>query len=131
MRIKKDNALAGIDMILAIMAVTIFSGLIISLMHNNVMENVKLKKETLAMIYLTQTFENIGIEDYNNVTQSNISNLVPTEAMEDYEVEMIVATDLDDVANNENIMKKVIVTMSYEIDNKIYSCSMQRMKVKE
>lgn len=131
MRIKKEKGLAGIDMIIAIIAITIFSTLIISLMYNNVVENIKLKRETLATIYLTETFENIGIESYENVTESNINNLVPQEAINSYQVEMTVTTDFGDVTNNEDIMKKITVKMSYVIGDKSYSCSMQRMKIKE
>ena len=131
MKVKKDNGLVGVDMIIAIIAITIFSTLIVSLMYKNVVENVKLKKETLAMIYITEIFENIGIEMYDNVTEDNISSLVPEEALKNYEVEITVTSDLDGVANNEQIMKKVTIKMSYEVDNKTYSCSMQRMKIKE
>ena len=118
-------------LIIAIIAITIFSTLIVSLMYKNVVENVKLKKETLAMIYITEIFENIGIEMYDNVTEDNISSLVPEEALKNYEVEITVTNDLNGVANNEQIMKKVTIKMSYEVDNKTYSCSMQRMKIKE
>lgn len=131
MKIKKDKGLVGVDIIIAIIAITIFSTLIISLMYNNVIENVKLKRETLAMIYLTETFENIGIESYDNIIESNINNLVPKGARDSYQVEMTVTSDFDDVANNENIMKKITVKMSYEVGNKTYSCSMERMKIKE
>ena len=131
MKIKKDKGLVGVDIIIAIIAITIFSTLIISLMYNNVIENVKLKRETLAMIYLTETFENIGIESYDNIIESNINNLVPKGARDSYQVEMTVTSDFDDVANNENIMKKITVKMSYEVGNKTYSFSMERMKIKE
>lgn len=131
MKVKKDNGLVGVDMIIAIIAITIFSTLIVSLMYKNVVENVKLKKETLAMIYITEIFENIGIEMYDNVTEDNSSSLVPEEALKNYEVEITVTNDLNGVANNEQIMKKVTIKMSYEVDNKTYSCSMQRMKIKE
>ena len=131
MKVKKDNGLVGVDMIIAIIAITIFSTLIVSLMYNNAIENVKLKKETLAMIYITETFENIEIESYDNVTEDNISILVPEEAFNIYEVELNITNELDDVQSNEDIMKKIILKLSYEIDNKTYSCSMQRMKIKE
>ena len=131
MKIKKDSGLVGVDMVIAIIAITILSTLIVSLMYNNVIENVKLKKETLAMIYITETFENIGIESYTNVTEDNINDLVPEDAINNYQVEMTVTTDFDDITNNEYIMKKVTLKLSYEVANKTYSCSMERIKIKE
>jgi len=131
MKIRNNKGLAGVDIIIAIISVMIFSILIISIMYSNVMENVKLKKETLAMIYITEAFENIGIETYDNITEENINNLVPEEARNNYNIEMTVTNEFDDVTNNEYIMKKITLKLSYEIANKTYSCSMERMKIKE
>lgn len=131
MKIKKNNGFVGVDAIISIIAIMIFSTIIVSLMSHNVIENVKLKKETLATIYISETFERIGIEDYDNVTLDNINNLVPTEALENYDVEMNIETEFEDINNNENIMKKITIKMSYEIRGKKYSRSMERIKVKE
>ena len=140
---KKESGLAGIDVVIAIVALMIFSGLIFSMMYSNVMENVKLKKETLAMIYMTEMFENIGIEDYSNLENGDyqdignnnydytIENIVPKEAQTEFKVDILITDELENVESNENIMKKIIVTLTYEINNKNYICSMERMKVKE
>ena len=131
MKIKKENGIAGVDMIIAIIALTIFSALIISLIYNNVIENVKLKQEALAMIYITEIFENIGIANYEEITEENINTLVPEQIRNSFKVIMNVTTDFEDVENNEGIMKKIEVELSYDITNKTYSYSMQRMKIKE
>ena len=68
MKTRGDRGLATVDMIIAIIAIMIFSSLIVSMMYSNVMENVKLKKETLAMIYMTEIFENVGRENYSNLS---------------------------------------------------------------
>lgn len=143
MKIKKNSGVAGVDIIIAIIAVTIFSTLIISMMYSNVMENVKLKKETLAMIYITEIFENVGIENYNNLPignyenikvnnyHENIEKLVSEDISNDYKVDIVITNELEDVENNEDIMKKVVVTLTYNINDKNYICSMERMKIKE
>ena len=127
----RHRGFVAIDAIISIIAIMIFSTLILSLMYNNAMENLKLKKETLAMIYITETFENIGRENYDNVTIENIDNLVPKDALENYEVEMDITTDLDNCKNNENILKKIQNKMSYSINSRTYSYIMERMKIKE
>ena len=131
MKFKKNNGLAGIDMIIATIAISIFSTLIVSMIYNNVLENVKLKKETMAMIYSTEIFENIAIESYDNVTQENSSNFIPEKVLKGYTVNLNISTDLDDVNYNQNIIKKIVLTLSYEVGNKTYTCTMQRMKIKE
>lgn len=141
MEIKKNSGLAGIDMVIAIIAIAIFSTLIISMMYSNVLENVKLKKETLAMIYITEIFENVGIQDYDvydylgltqnykQITEPNV--LVPQEIIDNYTVEMKVITQVEGETYTEDILKNIGVKLTYEIGDKTYSCTMERRKIKE
>jgi len=143
MKIKKEKGIAGIDIIIALIAVIIFSTIIAFLIYTNVTENVKLKKETLAIIGITEIFENVGIQDYenldigsyedigNNVYSDNIENLVPQDIINMYKVDIIITNEFENVENNEDIMKKIVVTLTYNIQDKEYICSMERMKTKE
>ena len=115
-------------MIISITAITIFSAFILSLMVNNSMENLKIARETMAMIYITEVFEKVGIADYDAVLEENKDDFIPQEALENYKVEMKV----ENIENQEqDILKKVSVTLTYEITNKTYSYSMERLKSKE
>jgi len=131
MKIKENSGMVGVDMVIAIIAVMIFSTLIITMISNIIMQNVKLKKDTLAIIYLTEIFENVAIEPYGNITQNKINNLVPQAAKDNYTVTMKVTTNFSDISNYQNIMKKVEATLTYQLEGKTYSCYMQRMKIKE
>jgi len=138
---RKQNGLAGMDVIIAIIVIIIFSGLIISLMYNNVIQNVKLKKETLAMIYLTEISENIGIQDYDHENYSLIGTeyteiieenvFVPKKVIDSYKVEMAVITEFEGITDNEDILKKVQIKLTYKVGNKAYICSMERIKIRE
>ena len=77
MKIKKNKGFVTLDVIISIMAIMIFSVLIFSMMTNNFLENLKVRKETLSTIYITEIFESIGIATYDEITQENISNLIP------------------------------------------------------
>ena len=131
MSVKKDNALVGIDTIIAIIAIFIFSTLIVSLIYNNSIENIKLKQENLAMIYLTETFENIAIADYNDVTMEKMNNYIPTDAIENNFNINIELKELDNIIQEQEIIKKIVGTISYQIADKKYSYTMERMKIKE
>lgn len=127
---KKDKALAGIDMIIAIIVVIIFSTLILSLITNNALENVKTAKESMAMIYITEIFENIAIEKYENVTEDNINKFIPEQALLDnYRVEMKIEENINEIP--EDIIKKVTITLFYKINEKEYQYSMERLKIRE
>lgn len=131
MKKKKESGIVVIDAVIATMAIMAFSILILSLIRNNIMENVKLKKETLAMIYITEIFENIAIEDYVNITEENISALVPEIVRNSYEVDLKVEDNFAEIIDAENIIKKITIKLSFEVNGKNYNCSMQRMKIKE
>lgn len=135
MKIRSKKGLAGVDMVIAIMAVMLFSTILISLIYYNTVENVKVTKETLAMIYITEIFENIGIEeDFEKITEENIiEDLVPNKVKDSYDVEITVSDDFEEVPENQEnkIIKKITAKLTYEVGNKLYSCSMERLKVKE
>lgn len=128
-----NKGFVGIDMTVAIVAIIVFSGLIITLMYNNYLENIKIKKEALATIYLTQIFENIAIADYQDVTQANIDNFIPADLEENnYNVQLTITSNLElpDI-ENQDILKKVNAVISYQIANKQYQYTMERIKIKE
>lgn len=125
---KNQKGFVGVDMAVTIIAIVTFSTLIISLMYNNFWENLKLKKEALAMVYITETFENIGKANYDEVQQENITNFLPNEAKEYYTATAKV--ELND-NESEKIIKKVTLTLSYKVGNKTYNVTMERLKAKE
>lgn len=137
MKTKTKDGYVGIDMAIAIVSVIVFSGLIFSLMYYNALENVKLRKQALATIYLTETMENIAIEDYENITQENIQNqsisLVPTDMdTQKYNIDIEVnPLVLSPEKQDENIAKKVKATITYTVQDKTYQYSMERTKAKE
>lgn len=124
---KNQNGFVGVDMAITIIAIVTFSTLIISLMYNNFLENAKIKKEALAMVYITETFENVGMAQFDEVTQESIENLLPEDAKKYYTVNSSVNL----LENDEQIIKKISVTLSYDVGNKTYNVTMDRLKAKE
>lgn len=130
MNIKRNSGLTGIDMSIAVIAIIIFTTLIITLMSNNAIESVKIAKETMAMIYTTEIFENIGIEDFDEVIVENKDIFIPEEVNKNYEVNLEIEDEFEDL-EAQNMLKKINLTLKYEIGNKTYSCSAERLKAKE
>lgn len=136
---KKNNGFVGVDMVIAILAIITFSTFIISSMYNNFLENLKIKKEALATIYLTEVLENVGIINFDDLTQENIDNgvikVVPSEIENyNYTMKIDVLTDdlsLSDAQKQTGIVKKVKATISYTAGNKNYQYIMERAKIKE
>lgn len=124
---KKENGIAGVDIIIAIIAVMIFSTLILTLITNNAKESVKSAKETIAMIYMTEFFENISIAGYDEITQDNINKFIPEGVEGNYQVQINVE---DNIYGDEDIIKKIQLTLTYEINNRTYEYSMEKLKVR-
>ena len=125
--LKSESGIVTTDVVLSIIAIMIFSVLFISLMYNNSIENIKLKQEGLAIADITETFENIGIADYTDVTNENADSFIPEDVQNhaikiDLEITQI---------GEEDILKKITATASYKMANKVYEFSMERMKIKE
>lgn len=123
---KKNNALAGIDIVIAVVAIIIFSTLILSLITTNVTGNVKVARETIATIYMTEIFEKIGLADYDDVTEDENNEFISENVLGDYEVEFSVTQ----YPKEEDILKIVKLTLKYEIGGKTYECSMERLKAR-
>ena len=136
MNLRNSKGFVGVDMTLAIVAVIIFSILIIALISNNLIENLKVNKKALATIYLTETLENIGIAKYEDITKDKIEhiaqNLIPKDSVEKgytIKIELDESTSFG-AEQTEDIVKKVKVTISYSVGNKKYEHYMERLKAK-
>lgn len=127
---KNQNALAGVDIIIALVAIIIFSTLILSLITTNVSENIKIAKETIAIIYMTEIFEKIGIADYDDVSKAKKDDFISSNVSGDYEVEFEV-TEHKKAGEDYGIMKKIKLALKYKIGDKTYECSMERLKARE
>lgn len=130
---KKQGGLTGIDVTIAIVAITLFTGLILSLMYNVKNQNYIKACSITSDLYLTETLENIGIADFDNVVSASSeegSEIIPD--LPDVFYETISVENLSQIdINKEDIIKKVTVTISYNIGNRKYEKSIQRLKVKD
>ena len=103
-------------------------------MYNVKQQNLKQVYKQASNIYLTETLENIGIADYEDIietTSENNSELIPDLPSMFYEKIEVESIKNEENPNKEDIIKKVTVTISYTIGNKNYETVAQRLKIKE
>ena len=132
MKAKNNKGFIGIDIIISIIAIVLFSSLILALILNNSLKNVKLAKEAQATIYLTQTLENIGINEYINVSEydndnKNYNNCIPNDLKNGYKITI----DEPKKISEKDIIQKITAHIEYSIGNKTYKQTMLRTKIKE
>ena len=128
---KTNKGLAGVDMIIAIIVIVIFATLILTLMGNNAIENAKITKETMAIIYITEIFDKVAIADYEDIIQEKTNDLIPQDALKNYKIDIAIENNSEELEKQEDIIKKIKVTLTYNVGNKNYTTSMERYKIKE
>ena len=133
MSIKNNKGYVATDMAVAIIGIIVFSGLIISLMYNNFLTNAKVKKETIAVIYLTEIMENVRIATYEqvpldeeeekdrNLYKEKIEKLKPEELREGGKFKDAYKVDIKinvEEGIETDIIRKINATISYTVRNK-------------
>lgn len=129
--IKNSKGFTQTDIVVAVVAIIFFTTLIVALMTNVKVQSAKLKGKLLADIYLIEALENVGILQYDYVTEENKNLIFPK--MTDVFTPQLSISKLTDEDNtkDEDVIKKVEVKITYQIGNKTYEETAQRLKVKE
>ena len=129
--IKNSKGFTQTDIAVAVVAIIFFTTLIVALMTNVKVQSTKLKGKLLANIYLTEALENVGILQYDYVTEENKNLIFPK--MTDVFTPQLSISKLTDEDNtkDEDVIKKVEVKITYQIGNKTYEETAKRLKVKE
>ncbi len=125
--LKNNKGITGIDSVIALVAIMIFSSTVFALMYNVRNENLKMSYKLLSNIYLVETLENIGIEKYENINNDNLE-VFPNKMSDKFEKSIEVNNFKD---KEEDIIKKVKVSIKYKIGDKTYEETAERLKIKE
>ena len=128
--IKDNKGFTQTDIVISIIAVMLFTTIILSVMINVKNSNAKLKAKSIANIYMKEILENIGIAQYEDVTEENKSKFIP-EMTKAFETQINVTKVSDEDSKKEDEIKKVEVKITYKIGNKTYEENAKRLKVKE
>ena len=135
LNIKGNNGITGIDLVVAIIIITIFIGLLTSLMVGLYKQATDIQKSANAMSYATQILEKVDEKTFEEVKDlnfvENLKNSGEITIPEGYTVTYEVS-DLPDVASEVNeVMQKVKVRIDYKILNEEKSMFLMKLKIKE
>lgn len=130
MKTNCNKGFTSTDIIISIIAIMLFSSLIVSLILNNALKNVKLYKEAEATIYLTETFEQIGMANYTTVSEysNQYDGCIPQEAASRG---YIITINKPESLGEKDIIQKITADIEYSIGDKTYKQTMIRTKIKE
>ena len=125
--ISNNKGITGIDLTIGIIVLSIFSGVIISLMVNTYCTVVEIRKSANAMAYATIILEKVDEKSFEKVNDSFVSYLEAlgeVDISDDYKVEFSTET-------LEDSFKKAIITVRYDVNGEEKSITINKLKVKE
>ncbi len=130
--IKSNKGFTMQDLVIATLIITLFVGLISSLMYAVYNLNIRTNLSSQMATYAVQILEDIDKISYDEVS----SDLAETYKSKfsipaGFDVNIEVSNYGEGIENVQDIIKVVNLTISYELTNDTQQFSVQRLKIKE
>lgn len=134
-RYKREEGVTIIDLVIAIIIMSVFVGVITSLMTGIYKQSLEVQISSNAMSYATIILEKIDEKSFEEVQNPNfVENLKASGEVtipEEYTIKLNVENP-DNVSEEvSDVIKKATVTVNYKIRNEEKSISISKLKVKE
>lgn len=131
---KKKNTLldnkgvTGIDLAISLIIIAIFSGVIAMLMANMYRTSIEIQKSANAMAYATIVLEKVDEKSFEEIEDDFVEKLKSSgEFSMDDSYSINFSTDILE----ENLFKKIVVKINYEIGGEQKSITINKLKIKE
>ena len=128
MKILDNKGVTGIDLTLSIIILSVFSGLIITLMASIRNNSIEIQKSANAMAYATIVLEKVDEKSFNEIDE-NFVNALKTNGEIDVANDYAINFSTDVL--EENLIKKVVVKVVYDINGEQKSITINKLKIKE
>ena len=128
MKILDNKGVTGIDLTISIVVLSIFSGLIITLMSSIYKNSIEIQKSANAMAYATIVLEKVDEKSFNEIDE-NFVNALKTNGEIDIANDYAINFSTDVL--EENLIKKVVVKVVYDINGEQKSITISKLKIKE
>lgn len=133
--IKNETGITGIDLVIAIIIMSIFIGIITTLMTNIYRQSLEVQASSYAMAYATVILEKVDEKSFEEVQNPNfIEELKESGEItmpDDYKITLDISNPDNVTQDVASVIKKATVTVSYNVNNKEQSMSISKLKVKE
>lgn len=123
-----NKGVTGIDLTIAIIVLSIFAGLIATLMSSIYKNSIEIQKSANAMAYATIVLEKVDEKSFNEIDENFVTKLINNGEV-DIDSNYTINLSTEDL--EEDLLKKVIVQVSYEINGEQKSMIINKLKIKE
>lgn len=131
---KKKNTLldnkgvTGVDLAISLIIIAIFSGVIAMLMANMYRTSIEIQRSANAMAYATIVLEKVDEKSFEEIEDDFVEKLKSSgEFSMDDSYSINFSTDILE----ENLFKKIVVKINYEIGGEQKSITINKLKIKE
>lgn len=138
MKLKKENGVTVIDISIAIVVIFIFISILVALFYSYNTLVQELERKTQAVYYAIAEIEKIKGEDFSNYIGKSIENGNNViydgyiDSSDGYYKKVTVEDYADSNAGKEaDVVKKVVVNISYKFKNEDQSIEFSTVKTKE
>lgn len=127
-KIFNEKGITGIDLTIGIVVLSIFTGVIVSLMLNAYSTSIEVKKSANAMAYATIILEKVDEKSFEDVNDSFVAYL---EALGEVDISDDYTITFNTEVLEENLFKKATITVSYDVNDDQKSITINKLKIKE
>lgn len=123
-----NKGVTGVDLAISLIIIAIFSGVIAMLMANMYRTSIEIQKSANAMAYATIVLEKVDEKSFEEIEDDFVEKLKSSgEFSMDDSYSMNFSTDILE----ENLFKKIVVKINYEIGGEQISITINKLKIKE
>lgn len=123
-----NKGVTGIDITISIVILSLFAGLIISLMSSIYKNSIEIQKGANAMAYATIVLEKVDEKAFNEIDENFVNTLINNKEIA---IDSNYTINFSTEILEENLLKKAIVKVSYDINGEQKSLIINKLKIKE
>lgn len=140
MKIKNERGITGIDIVGGLIIFMFASSAILVMYYNLYVNVTSIKIHETAIGIITDIFEKIDLENYDEITETKIAELISDSGANEYfskeknnsniSYELEKYTDINSYAKMD-LVKKIKITVKYQINGENKEVSLYKIKIKE
>ena len=134
-----EKGATGIDIVGGMVIFAFASVLVVNLYYQIFVTTVSTKVHQVATGCITEVFEKIDLENYQDITDARVKEMINEAKMNDYfneeknssHVEYSIINYAKEAGEEEDILKKITITVVYNIGGNEVTFPMSKIKVRE
>lgn len=131
-KLKSNKGISMADVVIALLILIILSGVIGNILYQIAYNNAALRMNAIATDYAVKVAEYIDKIPYENVINGmQITEINGEQIIDKFNVSIEVENYNNNDSTKEDIIKKVIITVNYNILKETKNYKIQKLKIKE